>query len=174
MDFLRQCISAATTGDLALCKPVGLGIVDWITIAGAVGGAGYGVFRVAKWIFFAFFPKRKISSFKALRRAIYPLMTDNSQRFLKFGPNSGLRHGNEEMRFDLSVWRGLLPKIDRNNQKIAYLIRENEALIPQNLKDVFNRWLAHIDAFHVHVNDSKADYRRFQFPSEVVAIINGK
>lgn len=173
MDFIGTCTTAAANGDLSKCTPIGLGIVDWITIGGAAIGIIVAVFAVGKWIA-SHFRQRNIRTFKQLCHAIKPFMDDNSRIFRKFGPNSGAKNATEELRFDLSIWSNLLPKIDKNNTEISCLIRSYQDLIPDRHSADFEQWLAHIDAFHAHVGDAAVSYTEFQFPITVVDIVNGK
>jgi len=173
MDVINACIIAAANADLSTCRPVGLGIVDWITIGAAVAAIIGTLFALGRWIWSPF-SQQNIKTFKQLRGAIKPLMDDNSRMFKNFAPNSGANNADEKLRFDQSIWKNLLPKVDKNNSAISKLIQSHCDVIPHLYSPTFERWLEHIDAFHAHMNDKSVGYREFQFPDEVIEIVNGK
>lgn len=115
-------------------------------------------------------------SFAALCKLIWPLVDENGRIFRDFGPNSGAALSGEKarsVRFDLSLWRIRREQIGQNNDMIAAYLREYADVVPGIHSDVFSRWLSHIDAFRIHLQNELVDYREHQFPAEVVGIIKG-
>jgi SEFIR domain len=116
----------------------------------------------------------KVESFSELCRALVPLVEDNSRIFLDFGPNSDREKPNEPdrtVRFDLSIWFNKRGTIVSNNEEIGRRISAGRTIIPDNYWPLFSKWLSHIDAFKLHVEDNHIEYASNRFPAEIIEII---
>jgi hypothetical protein len=121
-------------------------------------------------------PVHRERTFASLCRLIWPTMEENRRIFEDFGPNSGAKHmGREEkaVRYDLALWRRQRSMIGTNNDLIAKHLRSHSDIIPGAHAALFQKWLSHIDAFAQHLADDNMDYREYQFPRDVVAIVKG-
>ena len=74
------------------------------------------------------------------------------------------------VRYDLRLWFNQRPKIAKNNAVIRDYIKANFEIIPENFKDLFERWISHIDAFEIHINNPDISYSDNQFPKEILSI----
>jgi hypothetical protein len=113
-------------------------------------------------------------SFSDLCNILFPLFRENGRIFKDFGPNSGKERPGEpprKVRFDLSIWERKRVEIVQNNNVIAANIKASLCLIPGHFSELFSRLLSHIDAFRLHVEDDRIDYRENQFPFEVLDVI---
>ena len=102
------------------------------------------------------------ATFASLCRRLVPLMDENGRMFRDFGPNSGreLEPGKiKVVRHDLGLWWAMRCEIVRTNGVIRGLIRDHIRLVPKKHRQLFERWLSHIDAFELHVKD---DFHRLQ------------
>jgi hypothetical protein len=165
------------THDFSTCKALGFDIPGWIGISTAVIGIAFFMFRWlrrpvdAEDYKIAWRPWR--SRFHRLCAEIAPLMDENGRMFREFGPNSGRGDGlPKAVRYNLSIWEQIIPKIALNNSTIKSLINSNFEAIPNRHRAMFREWVYHIDAFEAHSLDSAADYRNNQFPSGVVNIVH--
>jgi hypothetical protein len=119
-------------------------------------------------------PQKSATSFPSLCKSLWPLMEENRRIFEDFGPNSGSGGPeNKSVRFDLSLWRHLRTQIGENNAEIARCLRLHYGSVPEEHKKLFDRWLSHIEAFAIHLNDEAIDYREHLFPREVIAVVRG-
>lgn len=173
------CEIAWNTLDFSLCQPLGLDVATWIAVISAlvwglvfVGRQLDRQRRAGKQGDNHISATLERSRFRNLCRIIKPIMDENYRIFSRFGPNSGQSDGlPKNVRLELGVWYQLREKIVENNKRISELITNNFEAIPSEYSSIFLQWLDHIDAFHAHVIDSTADYRRHQFPklaSEIV------
>jgi hypothetical protein len=168
-ETLLACARAASSGSLPDCKPFGFTIVDWLTILASLASILGGLYWLINRILLKV-DQARIRNFKTLRKAIRPLMEDNSRIFSEFGPNSGA-HSKGSVRFDVSVWKRARFTIGENNLEISRLIRDHQDLIPARHRKTFGNWLTHIDAFAAHLEDETVDYRNHQFPAAIPDII---
>jgi hypothetical protein len=170
---LNACVAAFRESNLPQCKPMGFGVIDWITVIGFVGSAVTLLWKTGSLLYRLTHKQtsRPIRSFRQLRSKLRPLVEDNSRIFQAFGPNSGASSAASALRSDVSAWKKIRTKIAENNEQIANIIRTNWHLVPADSAPAFERWLSHIDAFNAHLEDSSVDYRDHQFPSEVLTII---
>jgi hypothetical protein len=112
--------------------------------------------------------------FQVLCKQLLPLINENHRIFRDFGPNSCLTLNSGEprnVRFDMRPWYSMRPEIAKNNERIAFLIKEHSFSIPVPEHALFERWLSHIDAFQLHVTDASIDYREHTFPTEIVGVV---
>lgn len=167
-----QCARAVSAGSLPDCKPLGFNVADWLTIIVSLGTILGGLYWAATRLFHQLSKSGSgtIRSFKALRKAIQPLMDDNYRIFSQFGPNSGAK-AKGDVRFDLSVWKRARNRIGANNREIAQLIHGSLDLVSPQHRKTFREWLSHIDAFAAHLEDDRVDYRNHQFPAKIPDII---
>lgn len=113
-------------------------------------------------------------SFPELCKRLWPLIEDNRRIFQNFGPNSHAAKTpveEREVRYDLSLWYELRPKIVTNNDAVLALLRLAGSAIPRIHKEIFEKWESHIEAFKAHVGNHSIDYRAHQFPLEILPII---
>lgn len=164
---IPSCVQAITSGNLAVCQPLGLGVVEWIATLTPVAAIVIWVFRIMKR---RARPRDIFRTFRGLRRAIKPLTDENARIFGEFGPNSGA-DAEGAVRFDLSVWYQARGQIGNNNQHIARLVRANIDRIPEKYRPIFLQLLSHIDAFAAHLEDPAVDYRTHRFPEGIIEII---
>lgn len=85
---------------------------------------------------------------------------------MTFGPRSNADAESPE-KFDLKAWQRARLTIGKNNSEILALIRENANHIPKRWQNAFTDWKNHIIAFQAHLDDSKVDYRNYQFQKEI-------
>jgi hypothetical protein len=122
-------------------------------------------------------PVHSEQSFGALCKMLWPLMEENRRIFEDFGPDSGAAYscpGDKTIRYDLTLWKHRRKAIGANNEVIAEYLRSYANVIPDIHEPLFRKWLSHIDAFALHLDDDNIDYREHQFPREVVDIIKGE
>lgn len=115
------------------------------------------------------------TSFVELCSILRPLVAENSRIFKDFGPNSGRPLTGEtgrQVRFDLSLWHRKRGDIGRNNDIISEFIKSNLNLVPGQHRELFSKWLSHIEAFSAHLQNPEVDYREHQFPIAVLKIID--
>lgn len=161
-DLLHGCSRYALSDDQGYEN-----LYRWLTQQPAVNAPELGQLRILSPT-----PRpRAPVSFKWLCRELIPLMNDNYRVFRDFGPNSGA-DSQGPVRFNLSAWYELRrSKIVPNNRIIRQMITEHRALIPTQHASIFERLISHIDAFEVHVDNDKVDYREHQFPTEIIGIV---
>jgi hypothetical protein len=122
-------------------------------------------------------PVAREHTFQAMCKAIWPTMEENRRIFEDFGPNSGFAKPGEPqrlVRFDLTLWKQKRHALGEHNQAIAGHLRDHMDVIPDAYKDLFRKWLSHIDAFALHLAEENVDYRHHQFPREVVDVVKGQ
>ncbi|TAE31809.1 MAG: hypothetical protein EAZ91_06770 [Cytophagales bacterium] len=113
-----------------------------------------------------------IKSFEDLCAALKTYFDENSLIFKMFGPNSGA-DGVGPLREDMTLWyKSRREKILPNNRNISALIDEYSKLIVQEHKSLFEAFQAHSYAFEKHCEDANFDYTLYQFPKEIVNVIN--
>lgn len=174
---LEACKVAISSLDLSMCKPFGFDASTWIAI---ITPLATGIFFVGKALIARLrntpsgnYIYRSLTRgrFKNLCRKIKPLVDDNRRIFITFGPNSGATGAIKLVRDDLGIWYKLRKKVSANNTRIRSLVSSNLDSVPSQYRDLFVRWINHIDAFEAHVADPTADYRHHQFPIEIDAIV---
>ena len=170
---LNACVAAFRESNLPQCKPMGFGVIEWITVIGFGGGAVTLLWKTGSLLYRLVHKQtsRPIRSFRQLRSKLRPLVRDNSRIFQTFGPNSDASSAPSRLRSDVSAWKKIRARIAENNEQIANLIRINWHLVPAESAPAFERWLSHIDAFRAHLEDNSVDYRHHQFPREILKII---
>lgn len=177
--MLVACKNAFAIWNLETCKPLGWDASTWFTVLPVVSAiAFYFIKKINDYIKASRVDTGHVprslfrSRFRNVCCKIKPLMDDNRRIFSQFGPNSGASNSPKIVRFDLSIWYALQKNIVSNNSKIRQILRRNMSSIPSHHKNVFDRWLDHIDAFEAHVANERVDYRNHRFPNDVVQIVN--
>lgn len=168
---MSACQSVFETGNLQNCKPLGLSLADWGSISGLIL-----FFFTAIWLFmkpivsWCKATEGRPRTFWGVKRQLRVIVRQNRRLFNTFGPKSGSNDVNED-DFDLGSWHSARLTIDQNNQMIAEILQRNSSKIPKRHRNIFDRWLDHIDAFSAHVRDQSVSYTRRQFPKEIDRVI---
>lgn len=169
--FMSACQSAFENGNLQNCKPLGLSLADWGSISGLILFflAAIGLFAkpILSWCKTT---EGRPRTFWGMKRQLRVIVRENRRLFNTFGPKSGANDVNADA-FDLGSWRSARVTIDKNNQVIAEILRNNSSKIPKRHRNIFDRWLDHIDAFSAHLRDQSVSYTSRQFPKEIDRVI---
>lgn len=177
--MLVACKNAVAIWNLETCKPLGWDASTWFTVLPVFSGiALYLIKKLNDRIYASRIKTGHVSGtlfrsrFRNVCAKIKPLMDDNRRIFSQFGPNSGASNSPKIVRFDLGIWYELRQNIITNNDEIRKILISNKPSIPSRYRDIFTRWLDHIDAFEAHIKNNSADYRNNRFPTDIVRIIN--
>src|SRR5438552_3196402 len=97
-------------------------------------------------------------------RMIKPLLDENRNVFLRFGPNSGANDARPA-RFDLTLWqKARADIIVPNNERIREILAEHGDVIPAGDLPIVEQMKAHIYAFREHVVNPHFEDIEHQFP----------
>ena len=116
----------------------------------------------------------KAISFQDLCIQINSLLNKNLDLYREFSPNGDdLNEGSEiRNKNSLLMWAKFKEEaIIPNNKKILDLINNNEKLIYEKNKKLFEKMRWHINAFALHVENENFDYSEYQFPGDFANFI---
>lgn len=105
-------------------------------------------------------------------KAIYPLMQENYQTFINYGPNSDIAFKNPQSDIH-SVWLSKrLSVIAPNNRKIAKLIEDNRHLFLPTEQDILAEIDIHIQSYESWVNGEMSYEGVVRFPQKFQQMIS--
>lgn len=109
---------------------------------------------------------------EALAKAVHNLLRKNKVIFMQYGPHSS--NVTNPLADEVEVWiRYVISDIIPNNHKIADLLNENEHLLSDDEKDVFDKFILHQQAFEYnHISGDKTSAAPL-FPEEMNKILRG-
>jgi hypothetical protein len=105
--------------------------------------------------------EQRFSNFVDLKRAVSSLLAENHHLWKTLGPKSPAAE-KDPLSNAHSLWeRRRVDRIVPNNRRIINMVRANEPLLDRNQAKAFGEFVAHAEAFELHVHNRLDQYPLF-------------
>jgi len=116
----------------------------------------------------------EIHSFERLKTIVAPLLAENRQAWIQYGPRSDLARKNPNSDKFIGFWKSArLTTIVPNNRAIAEILNKHRLLFDISRQDTISKFLAHAKSYELWVQDDIPYEAVERFPTDFELIIKG-